>query len=179
MINYLHQVEAILLFVTATRNALLELHVQARQQLSKLFFAFDRNKYKRLWPRYIADMHDLRTNHHETWLELQAGNIAVTKNNILFVSIGADHACEHLNKLMKIHSGLVGISNNANARQRFILVIPQLSRVAKEFKSQFDLEPDKTREHHDIGPSAVKKEHDVIHKTNQGSHTETWKPICC
>jgi len=26
------------------------------------------------------------------------------------------------------------------------------------------LEPDKTREHHDLGPSAVKKEHDVIDK---------------
>ena len=75
---------------------------------------------------------------------------------IPFVSIGADHACEHLNKLTKIHAGLVGISNNANARQRFFLVTPELSRVAKEFKSQFDLEPDKTREHHDLGPSAVK-----------------------
>jgi len=52
---------------------------------------------------------------------------------------------------MKIHSGLVGISNNANARQRFFLVTPELSRVAKEFKSQFDLETDKTREHHDLG----------------------------
>ena len=109
-------------------------------------------------------MHDLRTNHPETWEELQAGNIAVTKNDIPFVSIGADHACEHLNKLMKIHSGLVGILNNANARQRFFLVTPELSRVAKEFKSQFDLEPDKTREHPDLGPSAVKKEHDVINK---------------
>ena len=41
---------------------------------------------------------------------------------------------------------------------------------AKEFKSQFDLEPDKTREHHDLGSSAVKKEYDVVDK---GSHTET------
>ena len=56
------------------------------------------------------------------------------------------------------------ISNNANARQRFFLVTSELSRVAKEFKSQFDLEPDKSREHHDRGPSAVKKEHDVIDK---------------
>jgi len=83
---------------------------------------------------------------------------------IPFVSIGADHACEHLNKLTKIHAGLVGISNNANARQRFFLVTPELSRVAKEFKSQFDLEPDKTREHHDLGPSAVKKEYNVVDK---------------
>ena len=32
------------------------------------------------------------------------------------------------------------------------------------FKSQFDLEPDKTREHHDLGPSGAKKEHDIIDK---------------
>jgi len=102
--------------------------------------------------------------HPNTWGELQAGIIAVTKNDIPFVSIRAEHACEHLNKLTKIHSGLVGISNNANARQRFFLVTPELSRVAKEFKSQFDLEPDKTREHHDLGPSAVKKEYDIVDK---------------
>jgi len=62
-----------------------------------------------------------------------------------------------------IHSGLVGISNNANARHWFFQVIPELSRVAKEFKSQFDLEPDNIREHHDLGPSAV-KEYDIVDK---------------
>src|SRR6218665_2529807 len=59
----------------------------------------------------------------------------ISKNDIPFVSIGADHACEHLNKLMKVHAGLVGIFNNANARQRFFMVTPELSRVAKQFKS--------------------------------------------
>jgi len=162
--NYLHRVETILSFVAATRNADLELHLQAGEQLNKLFFAFDRIKYKRLWPRYITDMYDLRTNHPKTWEELRAGNIAVTKSDIPFVSIGADHACEHLNKLMKMHAGLVGISNNASARQRFFMVTPELSRVTKEFKNQFHLETDKTREHHDLGPSAVKKEHHVIDK---------------
>lgn len=167
MMNYLQRVETILLFVAATRNADLELHLQAGEQLSKLFFAFDRIKYKRLWPRYITDMHDLKNNHPKTWEEMKGGNIAVTRNAIPFVSIGADHACEHLNKLMKIHSGIVGISNNANARQRFFMVIPELSRVAKDFYSQFDLEHDITREHHDLGPSAVKKQHHVIDKIKE------------
>jgi len=58
-------------------------------------------------------MYDLRINRPKTWEELRAGNIAVTKNDIPFISIGADHACEHLNKLMKMRAGLVGISNNA------------------------------------------------------------------
>ena len=65
--------------------------------------------------------------------------------------------------MTKIHSGLVSISNNAIARQWFFQVTPELSRVAKEFKSQFDLEPDKTRKYHERGPSAV-KEYDVVDK---------------
>jgi len=36
--------------------------------------------------------------------------ISVTKSSIPFVSIGADHACEQINKMMKIHPGLIGIS---------------------------------------------------------------------
>ena len=64
----------------------------------------DRIKYKRLWPHYIADMHALKNDHPETWKELELGNISVTKTAIPFVSVGADHACEHLNKFMKVHS---------------------------------------------------------------------------
>ena len=117
IMNYLHRVKTIPFFVAASRNADLALHLQAAEALSKLFFAFDRIKYKRLWPRYIVDMLDLRTNYPATWNELKVGNVSVTRNAIPFVSIGADHACEHLNKQMKVHSGLIGISNNANARQ--------------------------------------------------------------
>ena len=117
MMNYLHRVETILLFVAASRIADLQLHLEAGEALSKLFFAMDRIKFKLLWPHYIADMHALKLDHPETWRELEEGNISVTKNAIPFVSIGADHACEHLNKLMKVHAGLAGISNNPNARQ--------------------------------------------------------------
>ena len=164
MMNYIHRVETILFFVAASRNADLTLHLEAGEALSKMFFAMDRIKYKRLWPRYIADMYDLRTNHPNTWKELEAGNISVTKNEIPFVSVGADHACEHLNKQMKVRAGLIGISNNANARQRFFMAAPELSCLSKEFKSQFNAEVGKATEHHDLGPSAVKREHDAIDK---------------
>ena len=49
------------------------------------------------------------------------------------MSIGADQACEHLNKLMKIRAGLVGISNNAKVRQSFFMAAPELSCLSKEF----------------------------------------------
>ena len=79
-------------------------------------------------------MHELKIKHPATWKELEDGNISVTKSEIPFVSIGPDHAYEHLNRMMKVHSGLVGISNNANARQRFFLASPEMSCLSTEFK---------------------------------------------
>lgn len=117
MMNYLHRVETILFSVAASRTTDLKLHLEPGEALNKLFFAMDRIKYKRLWPRYILDMYALKTNHPGTWRELELGNISVTRSDILFVSIGPDNGCEQLNLLMKVHNGLVGISNNANARQ--------------------------------------------------------------
>ena len=167
MMNYLHRVEAILFFVAASRNADLTLHLVAGENLNKMFFAMDRIRYKRLWPRYIADMHALRTSHPHTWGELEAGNISVTKKEIPFVSIGADHACEHLNKLMKVHFGLIGISKNANARQRFFLAGPELSRLSDEFKSQFGIDTADTGEHHGLGRSVVRQEHTAVDKIKE------------
>ncbi|XP_014676761.1 PREDICTED: uncharacterized protein LOC106816650 [Priapulus caudatus] len=162
LMNYIHRIEPILHFDEASRNSDLVLHLQAGEALSKLFFAMDRIKYKRLWPRYIADMHELRTSHPETWRELQYGNLSVTKSTIPFVSIGADHACEQLNRMMKIHSGLIDIPNNANARQRFFLATPEMSRLSAEFNGQFNLAVNKPQEHHHVQPSAVRKAHDNV-----------------
>ena len=117
LMNYLHRVKTVMFFVAASRNCDLSLHLEAGKALSKLFFAFDRLKYKCLWPRYISDMYESQTKHSKTWQELQNGSISVTKSEVPSVSVGADHACEHINKMMKVHSGLIGISNNANARQ--------------------------------------------------------------
>ena len=132
--NYLYRVESILFFVAASWSSDLNLHLQAGEALSKLFFAMDRIKYKRLWPRYIADMQALKTEHPETWLELENGNISVTKSSIPFVSIGADHACEQVNRLLKVQGGITGIANNANARQRFFFNCSCTFKICEDFQ---------------------------------------------
>ena len=125
-----------------------------------MFFAMEIKRYKRLWPRYIADMYDVRTNHPNTWRKLGVGNIilSVTKNEIPFVSIGADHACENLIKLMKVRAGLVGISTNA--RERFFMAAPELPCLSKRVQSQFDVGAGKVTVHHGLGPITAKREHD-------------------
>ena len=81
-LNYMHRVEVVLFFVAASRNADMTLHLAAGEQLSNLFFSMDRIKYKRLWPRYISDMHDLRTTYPDTWNELVGGSLSVSNNEI-------------------------------------------------------------------------------------------------
>ena len=139
--------------MAASRNGDLHLHLQAGEELSKQFFAMNRIKYKRLWPRYIADMHVLKNDHPETWKELEEGNISVTKSSIPFLSIGADHALEQLNRAMKVQ-GLTGILNHSNARMRFFLAISELSRLEKDFKSQY-----KFLENHDDIHHGSRKSH--------------------
>ena len=77
-------------FIQSSWNADLTLHLEAGDALSKLFFALDRIKYKRLWPRYIANMHELKTKHPTTWRELEEGNDQSPRVGLrVFVSIGA------------------------------------------------------------------------------------------
>lgn len=70
--NYLPCVEITLFFIAASRNADITLKLQASEATSKLFFEFDRIKYKRLWPRYIAYTHELESDLLETWSLKQA-----------------------------------------------------------------------------------------------------------
>ena len=95
MINYLHLFEAI--FFSTKADTVL--HIEAGEALSKLFFVFNQIKYKWCWPRYIADMHELKTKHPATWKELEDGDIFLTKK-IPFVSISSNYACEHLNSFI-------------------------------------------------------------------------------
>ena len=126
-------------------------HLQAGDTLCKPFFALIRIKFKRFWSYYIAEVQEFKQNHPETWCELKNGNLSVTKTNIPFVPIGADHACEQLNRIMKVHSGLIGISNNANSRQRFFLATPEMSQLSTGVTAH------EVKKHHEVQPSDVKK----------------------
>ena len=95
---------------------------------------------------------------------LKSGNISVTRSDISFVSIGPDNSCEQLNLLIKVHNGLIGISNDVNARQLFFLTAPELSCLASDFKTQFGLKSDEVREHHDLAQSPINREHATIAK---------------
>ena len=58
----------------------------------------------------------------------------VQKSDITFTAVGVDHVEEQVNKILKINGGLIGISHNINARDRFILTAPYIANITKEMK---------------------------------------------
>ncbi|KAK7073441.1 hypothetical protein SK128_009836, partial [Halocaridina rubra] len=66
-------------FAEASRYADLSFHLKGTEEVSILLLALERMKYICLWPRYFADMQELKTNHPATWRELENGNVSLTK----------------------------------------------------------------------------------------------------
>ena len=119
-------------FIRATRDGLWELHLTSLDGLCKYFFAHDKQKYARLVPLYLAEMTALQTIDPDIYQEFMVGNFTVNKNPIPFCAVGVDHALEHINRMMKVTGGFVGITQNASARDRFVLTVPERGKLAEE-----------------------------------------------
>ena len=103
-----------------------KLHLQALEVFTKYFFAHDRLNYARMVPLYLAEMDSLPATDPDVFAEFLSGNWVVNKNsNIPFCALGADHALEHVNRSMKVQGGLVGITLNQTAWNKFFSLLPK------------------------------------------------------
>ncbi len=136
---YMKMVLLIYTFIRPTRDGLLELHLSSLNALCKYSFAYDKQKYARLVPLYLTDMATLQKTDPDIHQEFMNGNFAVNKNHIPFCAIGMDHALEHINRIMKVTGGLMGVTQNASHWERFCLTAPELSRVTEEARADQQL----------------------------------------
>ena len=148
--QYLQMFEAILMFILASRQNLWRLHLSSLNHFVKYFFAFDQINYARLTPFYLATMAELETKDATSWAYLEE-NYSVVKTTISFVGIGSDHAMEQENKNLKIVGGIIGITQNPVALNRFCLAGPILNLISKEFEEkQHILREDKSGRHYQL-----------------------------
>jgi len=72
---------------------------------------------------HIQELHTFKNGPvflaHPVYEEFVAGNFTVNKNQIPFSAVGVDRHIEHINKIMKMTGGIIGITQNAGARDRF------------------------------------------------------------
>ena len=74
----------------------------------------------------------------------------VNINTIPFCTIGPDRALEQINRWMKVTGGLVGITLNKNARNRFILISADVVWLTEEAKEMTRDSEAARKRHHEL-----------------------------
>ena len=129
VLNYMKQFEMILQFVRSTIQQDLQLHMESLAYLTKYFFAHDHQNYACLLPLYITTMQETERQHPDLWAEFMKGNFCVTKGVAGFTSISPDQGIEQENRTLKVIGGIVGITQNEKALDKFFLIAPELSKL--------------------------------------------------
>ena len=125
--------------------------MESLESLTKYFFAHDHQNYARLLPLYITTMQETERQHPDLWAEFMKGNFCVTKGGAGFTSIAPDQGIEQENRTLKVMGGIVGISQNEKALDKFFLIAPELSKLLHEFAAEYGSDNnDKRTQHHEI-----------------------------
>ena len=90
----------------------------------KYFFAHAHQNCACLLPLYILTMQETERIHLDLWAEFRKGNFCVSKGVAGFTSIAPDHGIEQGNRTLKVIGGIVGITQNEKALDKFFLVAP-------------------------------------------------------
>ena len=67
ILNYIDQVETLLMFTAATRKADSKLYLAKLEEMLPYFHAHDQYSYGRWGPLYVADMLELQETDKEMW----------------------------------------------------------------------------------------------------------------
>src|SRR6218665_3895328 len=126
----------VLLFVRSFRESNFGLYLDAMISLIPWFFALDRTNYARWLSVHIRDMVDLpNANIREVFNHFNLGKFTVKKTSSKFSGISIDQAHEQLNAVVKGDGGVIGLTENDSALQRWILAGPEVARLLAEFRS--------------------------------------------
>ena len=154
--TYMKMVERLLLFRHAVRSRDWLLHLKSTEDIIEDVVSMDRIKYRRMLPVYLADMKHLESEEPTIWNSFLQGNFAVKKSDISFTPLGADHAGEQQNKLLKIQGGIVGITKNEHARIRYFLTASILANISSELKNI--ISTNSYTCHHKLNNAAISKQ---------------------
>jgi len=135
------------------------MYVQWLLQIVPWLFALDHTNYCRWLPVHISDMVNLPNNHPELYRQFKKGLFAVQKTKNVFSALAIDQCHEQVNELIKGDGGAVGLTENPQAFERWMVAVPEISRVVLEFKKSFQASNDreKSHKHHEQYPGVQNK----------------------
>ena len=108
------------------------LYINCMEYVCYYFFSLDSTNYKRWMP---VNIKDLRTLPESVENLFNQGEWVFSKTSEPFSFIPLDHANEHNVKVMKSSGGIVGLQQNRNLLQNWVIASPELVRILDEFNA--------------------------------------------
>ena len=134
--SYLELVGLLRCFLRATREGNWSLHLECVRELLPWLFAYDRTNYCRYLSAYWCEMKCLPSTHPIANAQMERGEFAVQRSGRYFSQVPVDQCLEQtINRDTKVSGGIIGISMNASAVQRWVLtshIRAELTRCCKD-----------------------------------------------
>ena len=163
--EYGEMVKLLLQFVKTERTGNWELHLSSVSAMVPHFFAMDRPNYARWLPVYIMDMRQLATKHPQVHQEFANGYHAVSRSGKPFAQVWTDMALEQtINADSKSKGGIIGISQNPGALDRWFLTSHERASVTTALKKMFMQEHDHVDIHKEAGAKRVARDEGDVQK---------------
>lgn len=159
--QYMDMVFTLLAFIRADREGNWSLHLESFTKMLPLFHRYDHTNYARWGTIYLTEMRSLPDTAPEVNQEFQKGNFSIKRTKSNFSQIGPDQALEHINRVAKVSGGLIGITRNPAARDRWCLTLNEKSSISNATLRMFDIELQDVNNdwtHHDIGPARIARD---------------------
>ena len=86
---------------------------------------------------HVRDMANLSERHPQIYDQFCIGRFTVQKTSNCFSSMAIDQAHEQNNANVKRDGGAIGLTQNPELLQRWMVVGPELARIVQEFESSF------------------------------------------
>ena len=127
-------------FVRSLREENFQLYTEILYKMATWVFALDRINYSLWLSVHIRDMQSLSITHlsithPDVFQSFMEGKFVIHNSERKFSGISIDQAHEQNNKRVKGQGGIMGLTTNENALNRWIVTGPQIAEMLKQFKA--------------------------------------------
>ena len=140
--SYMKMVETLLDFIRANREGNWALHLDSFSAMLPWMTIYDHTNYARWGTVYLCEMKNLQNTHTLVYEEFLNGNFVVKISQLKFNQIPLDQATEWQNKICKISNGIIGITRNDTARDKFCITWAERSYVSHSTRVLFGVDDD-------------------------------------
>ncbi len=157
-------VSTLLAFTWALRCGDWKLYMSAFKSMMPWFAAYDHTHYTRWGAVFIADMEHLAQTAPGVYQGFLDGDFVAKESKQSFNEVPFDLCLEHINKTGKVAGGLVGITRNETARNRWSITYNERATLAQDTRTLFGLTHDGEDEdnHKDCLPSRLRRDNDDV-----------------